>query len=117
MTLWASFNIHSFLKNNRPESKFPKWFNVAIGYGAQNLYGGYHNAWQDEATGAFYKLDPAAYPRYRQFFLSFDVDLTRIPSNSKFVRTVFQLLNWIKIPSPTLEVNTTGGVRLHAIYW
>jgi hypothetical protein len=43
-TIWMSFNIKSFL---RKESKFPRWLNVAVGYGAENMYGGFENEWKD----------------------------------------------------------------------
>ncbi len=115
MTIWASANISSFIK--KEDSRFPKWLNIAVGYGAENMYAGFDYQWTDEETGASYRLDPEVHPRYRQFFLSFDVDLTRIPVKNRFLKTLFSILNIIKIPAPALEVNTLGKVKLRPIYF
>ncbi len=115
LTIWASVNIHSFIRNE--DTKFPKWLNVAVGYGAENIYGGFSNEWTDEETGAKYILNADDYPRYRQFFLSFDVDLTRIKTRNRFLKTLFSAINIIKIPAPALEFNTQGDVRFRAFYF
>jgi len=105
-TIWMSFNIKSFL---RDESKFPKWLNVAVGYGAENMYGGFENKWvEDENT---FTLDPEIYPRYRQWYLSPDVDLSRIKIRSKFLKTIVCMANIFKIPAPALVINGHGGVE------
>ena len=109
-TIWTSVNIHSFL---REESRFPKWLNFAFGYGAYNLYGGYQNKW--EKDGARYSLDEETFPRYSQYYLSLDVDLSKIPVKSPFLRTILGMLNVIKIPAPALEYNKVEGLRFHAI--
>ena len=109
-TIWASVNIHSFLKE---ESRFPKWLNVAVGYGAYNMYGGYSNRW--EKDGADFVLSEDDYPRYSQYFLTLDADLTRIPSKSPFVRTLLGMLNVIKLPFPAVEFNKVDGVKFHAL--
>ena len=109
-TVWASVNIYSFL---REESKFPKWLNVAFGYGANNMFGGYENAW--EYNGANYVLDPVDFPRYSQYYLTLDVDLSKIKTRSPFLRTLLDVLNVIKIPAPAVEFNKVDGVRFHAI--
>ena len=111
---WLSFNIHSFLPD-RETSRFPKWLNIAVGYGAENMFGGFENAWPAEAP--IYFLDEEAYPRYRQFYLSFDVDLRRIESRNYFLKMLLSVVNFIKIPSPTLEFNTLGEVKFRPIYW
>ncbi len=104
-TIWMSFNIHSFLKE---ESRFPKWLNVALGYGAENMYGGFENQWMlGENT---FTLDPAVYPRYRQWYISPDVDLSRIRIKSKFLKTILCMANIFKFPAPALVINGHGGV-------
>lgn len=113
MTLWASANIHSFSKNK--SSKIPKWLNVAVGYGAENMYGGFRNEWYE--GDVFYTLENEDYQRYRQFYLSLDIDLSRIKTKSHFLKTIFNIVNIIKIPAPTLEINTLGKVRFHPIYF
>ena len=108
-TAWLSFNLKSFF----PDSKLPSWLNIAIGYGAQNLYGGYANSWFDD--GASYSLDPQDYPRYRQYYLSFDIDTSKIRVNSAFLRTLLDMINFIKIPAPGIEYNSLGQFKFHVL--
>lgn len=115
MTLWASFNLASFAGHNKP-GWLPRWLNLAVGHGAENMYGGFENKWEGE-NGATYTLDAHTFPRYRQFYLSFDLDLSRIPTRKRGLRFLLGALNWVKIPAPALEVNTKGGVRFHPVYW
>ncbi len=95
---WLSINPSSFIKK---ENKFPKWLNVAFGYGANGMIGARNNdnVILDEAGNSIY------FNRYRQGYLSLDVDLTRIKTKSKLLKAVFSCLNIIKIPFPNLEVS------------
>lgn len=113
-TYWLSANIHSFLKDKK-NSRFPKWLNIAVGRGAENLFGAYGNGW--ERANATYILDSIKYPRQRQYYLSFDVDLSKLPVKNHFARLALGLLNWVKIPSPTLEVNSLGDFKFHPLLW
>ena len=113
--LWASANLASFT-GGQPPKWLPRWLNLAVGYGSENMFGGFENTWEGE-NGATYTLDAQAFPRYRQFYLSFDVDLRRIPTRKRGLRFLLGALNWIKIPAPTLEVDTNGGVRFYPVYW
>ncbi|MFY0629322.1 MAG: DUF2279 domain-containing protein [Flavobacteriaceae bacterium] len=101
-TYWLSANIWSFKK----DSKFPKWLNIAIGYGAEGmLYG-------ENLPSNTFSQNP-----YRQFYLSLDVDLTKIKTKSKFLQSVFSVVNFIKIPAPTLEFRSKGGIKFHYLYF
>ena len=101
-TYWISANIWSFNK----QSSIPKWLNVAFGYGAEGmLYG------ETKPT------NPITQDPYRQFYLSLDLDLTKIETKSKLLQSVFSVVNFIKIPSPTLEINTKGQVKFHYLYF
>ena len=107
-TFWLSGNIYSFLPKN---SGFPKWLNVAIGYGAEGMIGGHSNP-------LVYKGNTMpSFERYRQFYLSLDIDLTRIPTKSKTLDLIFDLIGFIKIPLPTLEYNTKDGFKGHGLYF
>jgi len=109
-TQWISFNIHSFFK----DSKIPKWLNIAVGYGAEGLYGGFENKWEDELGNEILRKD---IPRIRQFYLAPDIDLTKIKTKSKFLRSVFFLVNIIKVPAPTLMFDSNGKVKVYALYF
>jgi uncharacterized protein YfiM (DUF2279 family) len=100
-TLWLSVDVAKFM----PNSKWPKWLNVAGGYGAENMI--YARDSQNLNVG----LNP-----YRQYYLSLDLDLTAIPTRSKFLRTVLKIANMVKIPAPALEFSRKG-VKAHALYF
>ncbi|TRW99777.1 DUF2279 domain-containing protein [Flavobacterium gawalongense] len=104
-TYWLSINLHSFAKG----SKIPKWLNLALGYGAEGMITGNR---QNEAP--FSALNTQ---RYRQFYLSFDVDLTKINTQSHFLKTLFSVLNTVKIPAPTIEMVHFNDVKLHLIHF
>lgn len=108
-TFWFSVNIHSFLKD---ESKFPRWLNVALGFGADGMVGGLRNPSVDDNGNAIPK-----FIRHRQIYLSLDVDLTKIRTNKKWLRTIFKAVNLIKLPFPTIEFNSIEKVKAHPIYF
>ncbi|HMG14513.1 MAG TPA: DUF2279 domain-containing protein, partial [Saprospiraceae bacterium] len=108
-TAWLSFNLRSFF----PTSKIPAWLNIAVGYGTQNLYGGYTNTWTEGE--ASYSLNTIDYPRYHQYYLSFDIDTSKIKVKSHFLKTILDMVNFIKIPAPGIEFNSLGKVQFHAL--
>lgn len=103
-TIWLSGNIAAFLPDR---TGFPKWLNVALGYGAENMV----TAEDDRLNSA-----RGIGPRSPQVFLSFDADLTRIKSRSALVRTGLFLLNSIKLPAPALEWRD-GRLLAHGLYF
>ncbi|MCB2221907.1 MAG: YfiM family protein [Bacteroidetes bacterium] len=107
-TYWLSGNIKSFLPK---QSKFPYWLNVSFGYSGEGMLGAIHNPTEvnDEQIPEF--------TRYRQYFLSLDVDLARIKTKSHFLKFIFNGLNFIKIPFPAIEFNNQDGVKFHALYF
>jgi hypothetical protein len=55
--------------------------------------------------------------RYRQFFLSLDVDWTKIPTRSLFLEILFKGLNIIKVPFPAVQFNTKREIVGHWLYF
>lgn len=110
-TYWLSANLHSFAK----ESKLPKWLNVAVGYGATGIFGGFENTWKNEDGSTQTRYDIR---RVRQFYLAPDIDLSKVSINGKTPK-LFRLLNGLKLkfPMPAIEFNTAGGVRLHPLFF
>jgi len=104
-TYWLSVNLHSFAK----ETKIPKWLNVAFGYGADGMLTG--NLQNDNVNSI---QNPE---RFRQFYLSLDVNLAKIDTKSHFLKTVFSIFNTIKIPAPTLEYSANKGLKAYALYF
>ncbi|WP_445955993.1 DUF2279 domain-containing protein [Yeosuana sp.] len=89
-TYWLSANLHGFFK----DSSIPKWLNLAFGYGAEGMLTGRKDIDNQLLTNN---------KRYRQFYISFDVNLDNIETNSHFLRTIFSVINSIKVPFPSLE--------------
>lgn len=114
MTVWASINPHAFLGEKAQDSRFPPWLNLAVGIGADGIYGAYGNVWTapDNRT-----LNLTQFPRQRQYYLSLDIDTARIKTNNPFLKTVFSVVRWVKVPAPTLEWNSAGQFKFHPIYW
>jgi len=101
-TYWLSANIKSFVKSE----SIPSWLNLAFGYGAEGMLTGNAN--------------DALFPnqnRVRQYYLSLDVDLSRIKTNSRFLKTIFDVFNVFKVPFPAIELNSKGRVKLHYLYF
>ena len=104
-TYWLSANLYSFSK----KSKIPKWLNLALGYGAEGMIGE-----NDEENTL---ILPTKQEKYRQFYLSLDLDLTKINTKSHFLKTIFSVFNAVKIPAPTLEYSPQRGFKFHALYF
>lgn len=104
-TYWLSVNLNSFAKG----SKIPKWLNLALGYGAEGMITGNKNK-----TSAFLSSNPQ---RFRQFYFSLDVDLTKIKTDSHLLKTIFSVFNTVKIPAPTIEFVRFNEIKYHFIYF
>ncbi|WP_395045063.1 DUF2279 domain-containing protein [Flavobacterium sp.] len=104
-TYWLSANVYSFFT----KSKIPKWLNIALGYGAEGMITG-----SDDLVNTVFFPDSK---RTRQFYLSLDVDLTKIKTKSNTLKTLFSLFNSIKIPAPTIEISQFKGVKGHFFYF
>ncbi len=104
-TYWFSINLNSFFKS----SKIPKWLNLAIGYGAEGMLAA------DERN--YVHLSNIRAQKMRQYYLSMDLDLTKIPTKSYFLKTFFSVFNTLKIPAPTIEYSTHRGFRVYPFYF
>ena len=102
-TYWLSVNLHSFFK----ASKIPKWLNLAVGYGADGMLTAVKDVDNELLTSK---------TRMRQLYLSFDVNLSKIRTKSRFLKSVFDVFNVVKVPFPTLEFNRKGCV-FHLLYY
>lgn len=109
-TYWLSVNVHSWLGNG---SRWPEWLNIAVGYGADNMYGGFSNTW-DTADGITYDLTDS-HPRTSQFYLSPDINLSRLPVRLHWLKGLLHIGNVFKVPAPAIEINTQGQVVFHLL--
>jgi hypothetical protein len=108
MTLWLSANIASFLPHDK---QFPAWLNIAAGYGATGMTGAENNV-------AEYNGKPVPhFNRIRQFYLSPDIDFSKIKTKSKTLKVAFYVLNVLKFPAPAIELNSKGKVFFHPVFY
>jgi hypothetical protein len=89
-TFWLSFDLDKF-------SNFPKWLNVAIGYGADGM------VYARDAPNA-----AAGYTAFRQYYVGIDFDLTSIKTSSRLLNTLLFMVNMIRLPAPALEFSKEG---------
>ena len=107
-TYWLSVNVHSFLEE---EARFPRWLNIAAGYGAEGMTGGDFNPPYIDHGG-----NQISFDRHRQFYLSLDADLTKIKTRSHFLEAFFETFGFIKIPAPALGFSSKG-VEFRALHF
>ena len=97
-TYWMSVDMDKFIR-------FPKWLNLCVGYGAQNMLNARDS--QNLAQGS---------KPFRQYYVGIDFDLTAFRSRSKFLNSVIYVVNMIRIPAPALEFSD-GKFRAHGLYF
>jgi len=100
-TYWLSLNMKSLL--NIQSIDFPEWLNLSLGYGA--------NCMKQP-----YPKEGKIVLRKRQYFLSLDIDLTRIKTKSKVLNSVLHTFGFLKFPMPTIELRN-GKLYGHPIYY
>lgn len=106
-TYWLSIPINKLIKNEI----LPSWLSVSAGYSANGMFGEYDNITH------YNGVDIPQTTRYRQYLLSLDIDWTRIETDSKFLKTFFHALNFIKFPFPAIEYNSLGQTRAYWFYF
>ncbi len=78
-------------------------FTLDIGYSATGMLGGKNNP-----------PEFASIPRYRQFYLSAGITLSKIKTKKKWLKVLLNTIDVIKIPFPSLYIESSGkvGVRI-----
>ncbi len=110
ITDWLSIDVKTIL----PKANVPKWLAVAFGYGAEGLFGARANQAKDKNGNITF--DRQDIKRYRQYFLSPDIDFTRIHSHKRFVKMLLFFLNSFKFPAPSLEFSN-GKFKGHWLHF
>jgi uncharacterized protein YfiM (DUF2279 family) len=109
-TYWLVADLAKFLPK---ESKYPKWLNLAVGYGAEEII--FNDPDANRQIGILnygYPLEP-----YRQYYLSVDWNLRAIKTRSKVLKTAFYILDIFHLPAPALEYNNRKKWRFHGLYY
>ena len=108
-TLWWSVDVKTLL----PKANIPSWIALAVGYGAQGMMGARSNIWKDKNGNV---IDRSDIKRYRQWYLSPDIDLSKIKTNKRAVRLLLNALNVFKFPMPSVEFSD-GSIKGHWIHF
>lgn len=106
-TYWFSVGLNRII----PSTVIPDWLNIAAGYGIGGVIGSFENL-----TSYNGKPIPEL-ERYRKFLFSLDIDLTKIPTKNKFLKSVFNCMFMVKVPFPAVEFNTKGDQKFHLFYF
>jgi hypothetical protein len=88
-TYWLSFPVYSKAK----------WLHWAMGMGGSGMVGGYGR------EGA----EKIAQRERRKFFIGPDFRFSAIPTPKKYLKTLFFILDAIRLPLPTLEIDRKGA--------
>jgi len=105
---WLSANIKSILPNL---PHIPDWLNLAAGYSADGMIGAFDN------HSFHFNQDVSDISRHRQYFISLDIDLSKIKVNSQVLKMILKGANFIKIPFPAVEINKKDGIKFHPLYF
>jgi hypothetical protein len=106
-TYWLSFPVNKVLTG----SIIPSWLNIALGYGADGMYGEFENITH------YNGVDIPETRRYRQYLLSLDIDWTRIQTDSGIIKIFLRALTFIKLPFPAVEYNSKGNLIGYWLYY
>ena len=80
---WMGITVHD-LPPLRLQQYWPSLAGVAVGYTVRDLI--------------------AANPRH-ETFIALDVDLRKLPGDSEFLKTLWQVLNYVHLPMPAVRVS------------
>ncbi len=89
-TYWLSFDMDKFIR-------FPKWLNLALGYGADGM------VYARETNNT-----EAGYSSFSQYYLGIDFDFTHVKTHSKALNAVLFVASIIKLPAPAIEFSKEG---------
>jgi|688.fasta_scaffold05596_6 hypothetical protein len=108
-TYWLSFSPFNFCK--REKLKKWSWACIALGYGGRGMLGAIENKFVSQGVD----FDYSHIPREREFLLSLDIDLTKVPIRKKWYRNLTTVFCLLKIPAPAFVWNQKS-LALKAFY-
>lgn len=98
-TYWWSVNLNKLIAPGVDWGNFKSAICFSFGYGAHGMTGGHENVFINEQG----EVVPY-FQRYNQFYLSLDLDLTKIRTkNFPFLGRILKAVNILKIPFPGVE--------------
>jgi hypothetical protein len=106
-TNWFSMPLNRFAYYER----IPEWLNIAFGYSAGGMFGEFEN------RRFFRGVEIPETERYSQYLVSLDIDWRKIKTNSKILKVLFKGMVFVKLPFPTVEINSKGELKGHWLYY
>ncbi|MBN9350683.1 MAG: DUF2279 domain-containing protein [Chitinophagaceae bacterium] len=107
---WLSANIQSLFHSKT----WPAWLNIAVGYGADGMFGANGNTATDKTGNIIF--DRQDIKRFRQWYLSPDLAFTKIKTRKKGIKVLLFVLDSFKFPAPALEFSN-GKFKGHWLYF
>ena len=86
--------------------KWPRWLDLAFGYSASGMTGGFENQFPLLEQGT----EEPSFDRVREYYLSLDIDLSEIPAKRNWFKVFRSFVGFIKIPAPAIGVNSNGKI-------
>lgn len=108
-TLWLSVNLQGITKWKH----IPRWLCASIGYSINGFVGAEDNVFVRDGI----QYDYSNIRRYRQGFLSLDVDLNKVHTKHPWLNSLIHTFGIIKFPFPTIEYNPVEKFKAHPIYF
>jgi len=108
-TYWFSLSLGSIT----PDAwRIPDWLCLSFGYSISEKL---------KSDTEFYALnfnnENLEFNAYRRYFLSFDIDLSKIPVKKPWLKALLGNFNFLKIPLPTFEFSNRNAPRFYGIYF
>jgi hypothetical protein len=105
-TYWLSFSPFAFVKGDH---KLPKWLAISFGYGATGMLRARENFVTITTSTSPLVEYTYSSERIRNYYVSLDIDFTKIKTKSKTLKAIFSCLNLVKVPAPALGFNKKGN--------
>jgi hypothetical protein len=90
---WLNVDVNGMLPNGM-KNYWPKFLNLAVGYGAKNV--SHRNAWLGEINSKG--------PKTRKFAISLDYNLGSFDINNDFLYTVRNIVDYFHFPAPGIRM-------------
>ena len=107
-TYWLSVNPSSFMRST---TVFPRWLDLAAGYGADGMTGASANPHKigDEILPEF--------TRTRKYLFSIDADIYRVFNKAGSSPLGLPILDIMKLPAPAIELKRNNKFRFYGFYF
>lgn len=108
-TYWLSISPGQFMSES---SSFPKWLSFSVGYSVDEKLHGDLNVYNHLDSQIGFKTFQAK----SQYLFSLDIDFEGFNPKKKWVKTLFKVINHVKIPFPAV-ILSDGKLEVSPLYF